>query len=47
MTLEEGEEVHVSSVPDALKVYRPTDYDFYHVLRQKFQHGYLYGGGDG
>jgi NAD+ kinase len=47
MSLAGGEEVHVSSVPDALKVYRPAEYDFYHVLRQKFQYGYLYGGSDG
>ena len=29
--------------PTPLRVYRPEEYDFYQVLRQKFQHGYLYG----
>ncbi len=46
VTLGEGDRLHVSSHPDSLRVYRPKEYDFYQVLRTKFQHGYLYEGND-
>jgi NAD+ kinase len=46
LMLNEGDTLHVRSHPDSLRVYRPSDYDFYQVLRQKFQHGYLYGASD-
>jgi NAD+ kinase len=42
VTLNEGDQLHVSSHPDSLRVYRPPDYDFYQLLRTKFQHGYIY-----
>jgi NAD+ kinase len=46
VTMGEDDRLHVSSHPDSLRVYRPRDYDFYQVLRTKFQHGYLYEGND-
>jgi len=52
--LTDGDHLVASSYRDSLKIYRPERYDFYQVLRQKFQHGYVYGedadedaGGDG
>ncbi|MCH7472788.1 NAD(+)/NADH kinase [bacterium] len=44
--MEPGDKLIVSSHRDHLRVYRPAEYDFYQVLRQKFQHGYVYGGDD-
>jgi NAD+ kinase len=41
--LEEGDRVVASSFGKRLKIYRPERYDFYQVLRHKFQHGYVYG----
>jgi NAD+ kinase len=38
-----GDRLVVSSHPESLKVYMPEQADFYRVLREKFQHGYLYG----
>jgi len=46
ITLHPGDHLYVRADPDSLHVYRPSDYDFYSVLRQKFQHGYLYGAED-
>ena len=44
--LQRGDKLQVSRGAQALRVCRPEDYDFYTVLRQKFQHGYVYGGDD-
>jgi NAD+ kinase len=44
--LQPGDRLEVTRSETPLRVYRPEDYDFYQVLRQKFQHGYLYGGED-
>jgi NAD+ kinase len=44
--MEDGDRLEVTSLPDRLKFYRPAEYDFYEVLRQKFQHGYVYGAED-
>jgi NAD+ kinase len=41
--MERGDRLLVSVSPHPLRVYRPPGYDFYAVLREKFQHGYLYG----
>jgi NAD+ kinase len=41
--MERGDRLVVTISENALMVYRPADYDFYAVLREKFQHGYLYG----
>lgn len=41
--LERGDQLEVTICADPLRVYRPVDYDFYAVLREKFQHGYVYG----
>jgi NAD+ kinase len=41
--MERGERLEVTVDPHPLKVYRPHAYDFYAVLREKFQHGYIYG----
>lgn len=40
--LTDGDYLVASSFRDSLKIYRPHRYDFYQVLRQKFQHGYVY-----
>ena len=40
--LEIGDELVVSSYHNKLKLYRPERYDFYEVLREKFQHGYVF-----
>jgi len=45
-TLNEGDRLVVSSYETRLRLYRPQSYDFYQVLRQKFQHGYVYEGSD-
>lgn len=45
-TLTAGDRLVVSSFETALKLYRPESYDFFEVLRQKFQHGYVYGDSD-
>lgn len=42
-TLEDEDQLIVSSYRNSLIIYRPERYDFYEVLRQKFQHGYVYG----
>jgi NAD+ kinase len=41
--LNDGDQLAASSFRDSLIIYRPENYDFYQVLRQKFQHGYVYG----
>lgn len=41
--LHDGDKLVVSSDDRKLKIYRPTEYDFYEVLQRKFQHGYVYG----
>ncbi|MCB1216025.1 NAD(+)/NADH kinase [bacterium] len=41
-----GDSISVVSYGSRLKVFKPHDEDFYEVLREKFQHGYLYGGED-
>jgi NAD+ kinase len=41
--MERGDRLLVSVSADPLQVYRPAAYDFYAVLREKFQHGYVYG----
>lgn len=46
VTLQAGDRLFVTADPDTLKVYRPAEHDFYNVLRQKFQHGYVYGADD-
>ena len=38
-----GDKIVVKAYKQNLKVFRPEKADFYEVLRQKFQHGYLYG----
>jgi NAD+ kinase len=42
-SLGDGDQLVASSFRDSLIIYRPERYDFYQVLRQKFQHGYVYG----
>lgn len=44
--LQAGDKLLVRMHPTALRIYRPAQSDFYHVLRTKFQHGYLYGAED-
>jgi NAD+ kinase len=46
MEMDEGDSLKVMSHPTRLSIYSPVEYDFYDVLRQKFQHGYMFGGGD-
>ena len=41
-----GDSISVVAYNSRLKIYKPNDDDFYEVLREKFQHGYLYGGED-
>lgn len=41
-----GDSISVVAHDRRLKMYKPHDEDFYEVLREKFQHGYLYGGED-
>jgi len=41
--LHKGDKLTVRTHTTPLRVYRPEQYDFFLVLRQKFQHGYLYG----
>jgi NAD+ kinase len=41
-TLNDGDRLVVSSCDTRLKLYRPESYNFYQVLRRKFQHGYVY-----
>lgn len=43
--MERGDLMVVTVYEHPLRVYRPADYDFYAVLREKFQHGYVYGEG--
>lgn len=38
-----GDKLIVSTYRESLKVYMPEQADFYRVLREKFQHGYVYG----
>jgi NAD+ kinase len=45
-TLQPGEHIHVTRHPKRLHMYSSTEHDFFGVLRQKFQHGYVYGGAD-
>jgi hypothetical protein len=45
--MEPGERLEVKVSEQVLKVYTPATYDFYQVLRQKFQHGYVYGDEEG
>ena len=42
-TMQPGEKLFVKSYPQRLRVYGPEEHDFYEVLRQKFQHGYVFG----
>lgn len=44
--LNDGDTLEVTGYDIALKVFRPAEYDFFAVLREKFQHGYVYGGED-
>ena len=44
--MEEGDRLVVSEHNGKLKVYRPEGYDFFEVLRQKLQHGYIFGAND-
>lgn len=41
--MEAGEKLEVRVSDQTLQIYTPSSYDFYQVLRQKFQHGYVYG----
>lgn len=41
--MEAGERLEVRVSDQLLQIYTPASYDFYQVLRQKFQHGYVYG----
>jgi len=41
-----GDTISVVAYDSRLKIYKPHADDFYEVLRDKFQHGYLYGGED-
>ena len=41
-----GERILVSRAAQRLHVYSPDGHDFFEVLRQKFQHGYVYGESD-
>jgi NAD+ kinase len=41
--MDPGDRLEITSSGKMLKVYTPANYDFYQVLRQKFQHGYVYG----
>lgn len=41
--MEAGERLEVRVSDQSLRIYTPATYDFYQVLRQKFQHGYVYG----
>jgi NAD+ kinase len=38
-----GDSLTVRTCPRRLRIYTPPEYDFYSVLRQKFQHGYMFG----
>ena len=44
--MEDGDRVQVTGHDVSLKLYRPAEYDFFEVLREKFQFGYVYGGSD-
>jgi len=44
--LADGDRVQVTGHDVSLQLYRPTEYNFFEVLREKFQHGYIYGGED-
>jgi NAD+ kinase len=46
MHLEPGDKLNVWSSPDGFKFCRPESYDFFRVLRDRFQHGYVYGAND-
>ncbi len=41
-----GERIQVTRAEQRLHVYNPEGHDFFEVLRQKFQHGYVYGESD-
>jgi NAD+ kinase len=45
--MEPGDRLEISASQKVLRVYTPSNYDFYQVLRQKFQHGYVYGDEEG
>jgi NAD+ kinase len=38
-----GDKLFIRNYSRALRMYTPPEYDFYSVLRQKFQHGYVFG----
>jgi NAD+ kinase len=38
-----GDTLMIRTHPRPLRMYTPPEYDFYSVLRQKFQHGYVFG----
>ena len=38
-----GDTLTIRTHARPLRMYTPADYDFYSVLRQKFQHGYVFG----
>jgi NAD+ kinase len=40
--MQSGEKLIARAFANKLKIYRPADYSFYKVLREKFQHGYVY-----
>jgi NAD+ kinase len=42
-TMQPGEKLFVKTYHRRLRVYGPEEHDFYEVLRQKFQHGYVFG----
>ena len=44
--LAQGDKLTVWSSPDGFKFCRPESYDFFRVLRDRFQHGYVYGAYD-
>lgn len=46
LKLEQGDRLTVWSSDDGFKFCRPESYDFFRVLRDRFQHGYVYGAHD-
>ncbi|MDQ3023183.1 MAG: NAD(+)/NADH kinase [bacterium] len=38
-----GDTLYIRTHQRSLRMYTPPEYDFYSVLRQKFQHGYVFG----
>jgi len=43
LRMQTGDTLIIRTHEKTLRMYTPPEYDFYSVLRQKFQHGYMFG----